>query len=61
MLILLTELKDKTKKELQENKDNQAKAAIEDAAIKARLKMPKFKIFHNQCWMKTLTVKCNNT
>lgn len=31
----LAELKDKTKKELQENKDNQAKAAIEDAAINA--------------------------
>ncbi|WCT60038.1 trigger factor [Limosilactobacillus portuensis] len=31
----LAELKDKTKKELQENKDNQAKATIEDAAINA--------------------------
>ena len=31
----LAELKDKTKKELQENKDNQAKAAIEDATINA--------------------------
>ena len=31
----LAELKDKTKKELQENKDNQAKAAIEDSAINA--------------------------
>ena len=31
----LAELKDKTKKELQENKDNQAKTAIEDAAINA--------------------------
>ncbi|KRM35268.1 trigger factor [Limosilactobacillus pontis DSM 8475] len=29
----LDELKDKTKKQLQEDKDNQAKAAIEDAAI----------------------------
>ena len=29
----LDELKDKTKKQLQENKENQAKAAIEDAAI----------------------------
>lgn len=31
----LAELKEKTKKQLQENKDNQAKAAIEDAAINA--------------------------
>lgn len=37
----LAELKDKTKKELQENKDNQAKAAIEDAAINAAVENAK--------------------
>ena len=34
----LAELRDKTKKQLQEDKDNQAKAAIEDAAIEAAVK-----------------------
>ena len=34
----LAELRDKTKKQLQEDKENQAKAAIEDAAIEAAVK-----------------------
>lgn len=34
----LAELRDKTKKQLQEDKDNQAKAAIEDASIEAAVK-----------------------
>lgn len=34
----LDELRDKTKKQLQEDKDNQAKAAVEDAAIEAAVK-----------------------
>ena len=57
----LDELKEKTKKQLQEQKEDAAHAAIEDAAIELPLTTLKRKKFHKQCWTTTRTVKYNNT